>query len=111
MAATQDDATSLRAMLGEQIPPGGSAADTMFTDDQITAWLQGAKSLDEAALFGWRAKLATFAGMVNVTDGAASRELGMLFENAQRMVDMYSDIITGKASRPGRTRVGKIVRA
>lgn len=111
MAATQEDITTLRAMLGEQIPPGGSAADTMFTDDQIASWLMGAKSLDEAALFGWRSKLATFAGMVNVTDGAASRELGMLFENAREMVDLYSNIVTGKASRPGRTRVGKIIRA
>ena len=108
MAATENQITTVREMLGESIPQGGSEADTMFPDGRVTAWIEAATSLEGAALAGWRVKAAHFANLVNVTDGAASREMSDLLDNALAMIKLYSGLAQGPTY--GRSRVGKIVR-
>lgn len=104
-----DDIAALREKLGESIPDGGSAADTMFTDEQVLRWIDASSSTNSAILQGWHAKLANLSNLVNVTDGAASRELSDLFAHAQAMVKLYSGIVTDGPTA-GRTRIGKIIR-
>lgn len=106
--ALAGDISALRLKLGETIPAGGTEADTLFTDGQITVWLDTTSSITEAALEGWEAKRAALANLVNVTDGAASRELSDAFDHANEMVEYYNRKLLGRA---GRTRVGKIVRS
>lgn len=108
MNATPGDIDNLRLKLGEAIPAGGTAADTLFSDDQLTALLTAAPFIDRAAYEGWKIKAAHFSSLVNVTDGAASREFAKLFDNARDMMKSYDRATAGPTS--GRTRVGRIVR-
>ena len=103
MATPQENIASVREMIGEP-----AEADSMFTDNQITSWVNTNGSLEAAALQGWRAKAANFANLVNVTDGAASREMSDLLDNALAMIKLYTSLAKGPSA--GRTRVGKIVR-
>lgn len=105
--ATQAEATEVREMIGEVIPEGGTEDDTLFTTERIEAWIDASATLEGAALTGWRRKAAHWAGLVSVTDGAASREFSDLFDHAQEMIKTYSKLATPST---GRTRVGKIVR-
>lgn len=109
MEASTENIAELRTMLGESIPADGTEADTMFTNAQITSWLTNNSSLASASLAGWQAKMANYAGLVNVTDGAASRDFSDLLENAAEMVKMYTRLAKGITY--GRSRVGKIVRS
>lgn len=102
------EVTALRLRLGESIPASGTEADTLFSEEQLQAIVDTTSSPDEAALEGWTVKRAQLANLVNVTDGAASRELGQLFDHATEMVDHYSRKING---RSGRTRIGRITRS
>lgn len=108
MAATPEEITELRGMLGERIPENGTASDTLFDDAQISRWITANPSLERAAYDGWRAKAAELANLVSVTDGAASREFSDLLKNAQAMVSMYQRSSDGPTE--GRTRIGRIVR-
>jgi hypothetical protein len=105
----QDDITSVREKLGESIPTGGDESDTMFTDEQVTNWIDSNTSLDGAAYQGWQAKMANLANLVNVTDGAASRALGDAFDHAKDMVKFYGGLAVGPTF--DRARIGKIVRS
>jgi hypothetical protein len=109
MATIQENITEVRENIGEVIPEGGVEGDTMFTDAQIATWINNTASNDEASLRGWKIKMANFANLVNVTDGAASREFSDLFDHAVTMVKTYTKLASGPAA--GRSRVGKIVRS
>lgn len=106
--ATPEEVTSLRRKLGEAIEEGETASDTLFTDEELSAWLDEFDTSDRAALEGWKIKLAEYAKLVTVTDGAALRQMSDLFAHAQSMVKMYTDLAEGATS--GRTRIGRIVR-
>ena len=108
MEVTPEARNELRALLGEQIPEGDTAADTLFSDELIDSWLRSNPDLERAAYDGWRAKAAEMANLVNVTDGAAVREFSDLHEHALNMVRLYSRASSGPTE--GRSRVGRIVR-
>ena len=108
MEATTERIVELRGLLGESIPDGGYASDTLFTDVEITRFLEMNPDVERAAYDGWRAKAAQLAGLVNVTDGAAVREFSDLHKQALDMVTLYSRASTGPTE--GRSRVGRIVR-
>lgn len=111
-----DDITSVREKIGESIPAGGSASDTLFTDAQVKAWISNPPNLNSdstfnlyrAAIQGWDAKMAAVANLVDVTDGASQRKLSDLFAHAQQMIKRYEVLAVGPSH--GRTRVGKIRR-
>jgi hypothetical protein len=107
--ATTAERSTLRGKIGETIPPGGTAADTLVTDMQLDAWIDGSASMNAAALEGWEFKLAHWAGLVNVSDGASARALSDLMENAQYMIAYFSKQLMGTTR--SRSRVGKIVRS
>lgn len=112
MSRSQED--RLRGLLGEAIPASGSDADTMFTDEEITDFLERATAvnqdftLEAAAFYGWQEKMANYAGMVTVSEGNASRELTELHRNAQRMVEQFRGYVPTPGR--GRARIGKLAR-
>jgi len=107
MAITNID--RLRQLLGENIPEGGTEDDTMFSDEQIEDFLnQGNSDIDASAYYGWKAKMAELANLVNVTEGNSSREMGELHKAAKRMTDMYAGF--APTSGRGRVKVGRIRR-
>lgn len=103
------DADKLRDMLGEAIPHNGDAADTMFSDQKILSLLEDSNGLlEKAAYEGWRIKAAEYAGLVDVTDGNATRNMSDLLEHAQDMLRTYLRSSAGPTE--GRTRIGRIRR-
>lgn len=101
--STPDQVTEVREMLGET-----DTTNTLFTDERIMVWIDDSDSLEAAALVGWQRKAAHWAGLVNVTDGAAARAFSDLFDHAQNMIKFYTKLASPVA---GRTRIGKIVRS
>ena len=107
MALTSSE--RLRQLLGEVILPDLTDEDTMFSEEEIADFLsRGNGDVEAAAFYGWQAKMAQLANLVNVTEGNASREMGELHKNAKRMVDQYAGYAT--TSGRGRARVGRIRR-
>lgn len=113
MEYTPQVLAQVRQKIGETIPSGGAASDTMFTDNEIMVWILAAPTLNHAVVEGWEAKLAHFANLVDVTDGASSRKLGELRLAAEEALKYYRGRIalgpTDGLART-RTRIGKIVR-
>ena len=110
MAYPPETISQLRRNLGETVPTGGTEADTMFSISDIIGLLDAADgNLAGASLEGWRSKAAEYANLVTVTDGAASRQMSDLLDNALKMVTLYEKLAPGGAAT-GRTRIGRIVR-
>lgn len=106
--ANAADITLLREKIGESITEGMSAGDTMVTDEQVAAWFDANPSIYHAAIAGWEFKLAHWAGLVNVVDGAAARNFSDLMDHALIMINRYTKLAAGPAQ--GRSRVGRIRR-
>ena len=102
-------AERVRSLIGESIPTGGSASDTMFSDAEIEDLLEeGFADVNAAAYYGWREKAANYANLVNVNEGNAAREMSDLHRQALRMMDRYVGYVDTPSR--GRARMGKIVR-
>lgn len=107
MPLTDDE--RLRGLLGEDVPPGGDAGDTLFTDLEIeTLLLDHPGNLDRAAYEGWRIKAARLANLVDTTEGNSQRKFSDLLDNANDMIRMYFRSSNGPTE--GRSRVGRIRR-
>lgn len=102
------DQDRLRALLGEDIPDGGTAADTLFKDSEIQEFISTSPNLDRAAYEGWRVKAARLSNLVDTTDGNIQRKFSQLLDHANAMVKTFSHTSTGPTE--GRTRVGRAVR-
>jgi hypothetical protein len=99
----------LRALLGERIPDGGSAADTYFSTTEIdNMLLEAGDNVRRAAYEGWQIKAAYYADLCNITEGNALRDASDLMDHALAMVKQFSG--SGTSLTAGRTRVGRIVR-
>lgn len=89
------DSERLRLYLGESIPEGGTAADTFFTDAQVTDLLAGSESVFAAAAEGWRIKAAEYSHLVDVSEGGSSRNLSALYKQALAELEHYGSLTTG----------------
>lgn len=99
----------VRSLIGESIPATGTAADTMFSDEEIEDFLEeGFQNPRAAAWFGWSEKAANYASLVNVNEGNAARELSDLHRQALRMMDRYVGYVDTPSR--GRARMGNITR-
>jgi hypothetical protein len=104
-----DDNDRLRALLGEDVPPGGSVADTLFTNEEIQRFLtDNPGNIERAAYDGWRVKAARLSNLVDTTEGNVQRKFSQLSANAETMVKTYLHSVNGPTE--GRTRVGRAVR-
>lgn len=96
----------VRMNAGETIPVGGSASDTMFTDEQITDMLLLNNNLvNKTTAMVWRAKAAQFAGLVDVQEGNSSRKMGDMVVAAQAQARYWASQPEPVAAMGG-TRIG-----
>lgn len=103
MASTEEVAI-VREKLGET-----DMDNSLFTDDQVGRWIDSTSSVTDAIVEGWEAKVAHYAGLVSVTDGAASRAFSDLHTAAVERLNYYMK--KSGSTRSSRSRVGKIVRS
>lgn len=101
-------ADELRQLLGEDIPTGGSDADTLFKDEEILHYLEQNPDVERAAYQGWRVKAARLSNLVDTTEGNVQRKFSQLLDNANTMLRTYQRSSEGPTE--GRTRVGRITR-
>lgn len=109
--ATEEERLSLRRLLGEQIPDGGSETDTNITDshlDELLASRDG--NLDAAAHDGWEFKAALYANLVNTAESGNRRDLSDLLDNALRMLNHYG-VKAQLAAYSSRTRLHPLTRS
>lgn len=74
MTPTNELREELREMLAETIPPGGTDADTNFTDAQIDRLLTRSVSIYTAASKGWERKADL---LLTKNNGLESYSIGM----------------------------------
>lgn len=97
----------LRLLIDDEMPIDGS--DPMFPDATLNDILENAAGDPErAAAEAWMMKAAKYAGMVDVTEGNASRAMSDLHSHALAMVTRYQKSSSGPTE--GRTRIGRIRR-
>lgn len=70
--------------------------DTTYTE-QLLGALFDALGHNTAALTIWREKMATYAKMVTVAEGGASRAMSDLYRHAKEMVEMYERLVANEA--------------
>jgi hypothetical protein len=93
----------LRGYLGEVIPPGGSASDTLFTEDQVEDLLERHGSPEAARREGLELKAAALANLVTTVEGSSTRKLS----DAHKAV--LSQISALGPAGSTRTRIHRIV--
>jgi hypothetical protein len=107
-----DDSLRLRRLLGEQIPPDKTDADTFFTNAEIDDLLnnhQGPKgdNFYSAVAEGWERKAGAYADLVNTTHGGAQRAMSDLSAHAERRLEHFHQLAQGRRG----TRIGQVKRA
>jgi hypothetical protein len=99
------DAARLRGMLGDT-----DETNYVIKDEVIEDFLTRTEGdLDRAAYEGWRYLAGYYAGLVNVTEGNASRAMSDLLDHANTMIAQYGRSRGGPTE--GRTRIGRIIRS
>lgn len=107
MAIPASELEYLRDRLGERIPAGGTEADTMFTNQQLSDLYDRSDAvMEDAILEGWRIKVAEFSNLVDTTEGTSKRSMGDLRVQAQAILDDLQE----SASSNQVTRIYKLGR-
>lgn len=104
MAVTE--AERLRALLGELIPAGGTASDTLFSEDQIADLLDRHGSPEAALQEGMSIKSAILLTLVDTTEGSSIRKHSAAAKAAQSQLRLGATVAGGR-----RTRVHQIERS
>lgn len=110
MESSTESIKLLREKLGESISEGGDETETFFSDTQLTDILARSATMDHAILDGWETKVAQWANLVNVVDGASSRAFSDLMENGEKMIARYRARVDQASNLQTRTRIGNIKR-
>lgn len=99
MIATPEIITELRELLDEEIPAGGSEADTAFLDSRLITILDAAPNLHAAAAEGWRRKAAKIQKHIGSLSSYKTGDEQYEYVNlttalnaAMSMVKMYDDM-------------------
>lgn len=107
------DTRRLRSYLGEEIPEGGTEADTLFTNDEIEDILtfKGTSANTQMNMWaaiaeGWDRKAGKLSDLVTIQQGGATRQLSDAFKNAVERAKYYSDLSVSR----GTARSARIVR-
>jgi len=105
------DVERLRSFLGEMIPAGGSASDTLFTEDQIDDLLDRHGSPEAARREGWEWKAAILANLVTTTEASSTRKLSDSHRAAIAELNRLGALgPSGLLPGGGRTRIHRIER-
>ena len=90
--------TLLRLRIGERVPLGGSAADTMFSDEEILSVFNSASDVDQATMLLWQHKAAEFASQIDRSESGSEVRLSQLFKNAQTQADRWQATIDSRSA-------------
>lgn len=97
----------LRTNTEERIPPGGTAADTMFSDDEVEDFLELSGSIQEATWRAWRTKALRYLApgtLVSATVGSESlkfQDPKDLAKLAAEQAEYWFGLIPVGATTPG----------
>jgi len=103
MAVT--DSERLRALVGESIPTGGSATDTLLTEDQVNDLLTRYGTPEAAMQEAWLIKSAQLATLVDTVEGSSIRKHSAVHKAALSQLRVVNTTAGGRV-----TRVHQIVR-
>lgn len=82
---------SLRLLVNEKIPSGGTDADTRFTNDELGLILQRmGMSLYAAAAEAWYVKAGMYEMLIETDESGSNRNLDQIFKHAISMGDRYA---------------------
>lgn len=88
--------------------------ETTYTDEQLGVYLDTYSTtlypLDQAAYVIWTEKAASFAGLVDISEGGSSRKNSDLFKNATAMAAFFANEIAANTALSRRTVIMKLVR-
>lgn len=102
--ASASDITQVRINTGE-------ASSSSTIDDAYIGGLIDASGVTGATVTIWRNKLASYVGLVDVTEAGASHKASDLFNHAEKMLLEWEAIADGESTdTTGRLKVKKIVR-
>lgn len=111
---TISPADRLRQELGESIPSGGSADETLFSDPEITQFLADFPLFESSVRKGWDIKRKRLSDMVDMAEGGSRRQLSQLWDRAQREFELAQIQETKALAEQGvvaeGTTINKIVR-
>lgn len=78
----------MRMLLGDPDPaPAGTTR--FFSNDQIVMLRRNTESFERAAEYGWSAKAAFYANLVDINESGAERFLSQMHKNAIRQIQQY----------------------
>lgn len=99
MQVTPENITLVREYVAEPDAAGS------WTDARISSIIEASTTLKEAAETIWRAKAASYAHLVDITEGGSSRKMSSLYTNALAMADsMRDDVVDASGRRRPTTR-------
>ncbi|MBU5441214.1 hypothetical protein [Paenibacillus sp. MSJ-34] len=112
MTPTSDLREELRELLDEEIPLGGTEADTAFTDAQLNRMLNQAPNIYAAAAEGWRRKAAKIqkrlGDIVSYQTGAEQYERVDLSKALAASLKM-AETFDGMADKTGSSSTGSFM--
>lgn len=80
----------LRLQIGERVPSGGTAEDTLFTDDEIEMFIsRGGGRYFFTLAYAWSAKAGILSELVDVVEDGSQRLLSQRFRNADRRAEHF----------------------
>lgn len=79
----------IRILTGEVIPPGGTDANTRFSDVDLTDIYSRHATLSGAVLEVWQAKAAYFAQYIDIEESGSNRKFSQLYKNANEQVALW----------------------
>lgn len=77
--ATTSEIAFVRDLIGEPDDSNG------WTDDRISQFIDGTKSLNLAAADIWGAKATSYSKMVDISESGSSRKMSGLLDNALKL--------------------------
>lgn len=105
--ATVEQVAQLRLMVAEP-------DETTYTDDMLSVLIDSYALTDlplvESAYSVWVQKAASYADLVDISEGGSSRKNGDLHKRALTMADLYKGQLDAATALGQRTRIARLVR-
>lgn len=99
----------LRLLLGERIPPGGTDADTFFTDPDIIDLLDTYGDINAAAAAGWRGKAAEYAKYIDIEESGSTRKMSQMYRQAELQANYFGKLASGSVEERLQAARGGII--
>lgn len=103
-------AERIRKHIGESVPSGGTAADTLFTEEEIQDIIERYPSEEVQVLEAWRQKAAALANLVDTTSGGDRRAFSDLHKHALEEEKLWRGVVERIAAQQQVTKIRQIRR-